>query len=342
MIGPLCLFPGAWTSDLPQCQLRLSRQTHLRNSDILLVLRVASDLYIIKHSSSHCRLAADDAVKNTYIFQRIRSSIYISSLPETSRCVSQPQGLVFTTRPLKFISGRYDITRTGRYTIVNCGDRNAARVVSLLGHIRTILRPTIRDVSLTYSSPAFRTFFSWGSNAPYVKQVLTNVTTGVSLYPPEQRFHQTGSPLLICATAAGQVIGNADPIDYYYECLLGPFKNLIPIKGTPYIVICPHFFSDRLLDSPPAHSCLTVDSSISRFLGTGYAFINFKIWALLDGILRYYMYATTTFGAGIATSVDRCVRLGGRQKVENPSNYLYYVASELSSPPDTNSAERRK
>lgn len=75
-----------------------------------------------------------------------------------------------------------------------------------------------------------------------------------------------------------------------------------------------------------------MDSSINRFLGTGSDFLNFKVLALLDGILRYYLYATTRLSDNLVTDVDSCVRLGARQKVENPSNYVYYVASSFSIP----------
>lgn len=75
-----------------------------------------------------------------------------------------------------------------------------------------------------------------------------------------------------------------------------------------------------------------MDSSIDRFLGTGSNLLDFKVFALLDGILRYYLYATTRLSGDPVTDLDTCVGLGARQKVENPSNYLYYVASECSAP----------
>lgn len=244
----------------------------------------------------------------------------------------QSEGLVAATQPLIFISGRYDIRRNGRYTIVNCGKEDAARLAGLLNSLRQILRPSLYDVSFSEPSPAFRTFFGTASNVPYVEKVLLNVTTGISLYPSARQFHQTGSPLLVCATAGGQVVTNRDRKDYYYECVLDPFRSLIAISGTPYIVICPYFFLTKALDSPPAHNCLTMDSSTDRFLGTGSAFTNFKVLALLDGILRYYLYATTRLSSNLVTDVDTCVRLGARQKVENPSNYVYYIASEFFTP----------
>lgn len=246
--------------------------------------------------------------------------------------MSEPEVLVATIQPLILISGRYDIRHDGRYTFVNCGKEDAASLASLIHSLRAMLRPSLYDVSFSKPSPTFMTFFGSARNVPYVEKVLLNVTTGVSLYPPARRFHQTGSPLLICATAGGQIIANRDQKDYYYECVLDPFKALIAISGTPYIVICPYFFLTKALDSPPAHNCLTMDSSINRFLGTGSDFLNFKVLALLDGILRYYLSATTRLSDNLVTDVDSCVRLGARQKVENPSNYVYYVASRFSIP----------
>ncbi len=236
---------------------------------------------------------------------------------------------VFTlARRLTIISGSYDITRSGRYTIVNCGNRDAARLVSLLDNLWTALQPSIRDASLIDPSPAFRTFFNSANNAPYVRQLLTNVTTGVSLYPPEPTFDQTGSPLLICATGGGQVIGKRNKVDYYYQCVLNPYDSLIAISGTPYIVICPYLFSSGVPDLPQADNCLAINTSINRFRGVGVEFTKFKVWTLLEGILRYYIYATTRSSDSFATDVNRCVTLGARQMVLNPRNYVYYVASK--------------
>ena len=190
------------------------------------------------------------------------------------------------------------------------------------------MRPSLRDVTLKDTSPAFTTFFSSTNNAPFVEQILTNVTTGVSLYPRERTFHQTGSPLLICATAGGQVVGKPHGVDYYYQCVLNPFRSLIAISGTPYIVICPYFLKSSVPDLPPDHSCLTFNTSTSRFQGTGSDLTNTKVWTLLDGILSYYIRVTTGFSGIFATDVNMCDRLGARQQVKNPSNYIYYTASE--------------
>lgn len=223
--------------------------------------------------------------------------------------------------------GSYDITRSGRYTIVNCGNHDAARLVSLLDNLWTVLQPSIRDSSLLSPSPAYRTFFNYAYSAPYVRQLLSNVTSGVSLYPAEERFQQTGSPLFMCVTQAGQLVGQRGGIDYYLQCVLDPHDSLIPISGTPYIVVCPYLFSSGVPDSPPADTCLTVDNSIRRFQETGLDFTKFRVWILLEGILRYYIYATTASSAAFATDVNKCVRLGTKEMAENPSNYVYYVAS---------------
>ena len=236
-------------------------------------------------------------------------------------------------RRLTIDSGTYDITRSGSYSIVNCGNNDAAILVSLLDDLRTALQPSISHVTLTVPSPAFRTFFHAAYNAAYVEQLLRNVTTGISLYPPSLVFHQTGSPLLICATSQGQVVGQRDGIDYYYQCLLDPYNSFVAILGTPYIVVCPYFFSSPVPDLPPARTCLPVDASRNRFLERGTTFADFKVWKLLEGILRYYLYATVGSSPDLTTEVNRCVTLRAGQMVRNPSNYVYYAASKPSPPP---------
>lgn len=231
-------------------------------------------------------------------------------------------------RRLNISAGRYDITRSGRYTIVNCGNRDAARLVNLLDSLWTVLQPSIGDASLVSPSLAFRTFFDSANNATYVRQLLANVSTGVSLYPPEQRFQQTGSPLFICVTAGGQVVGQRGGIDYYYQCLLDVYNSLTTIHGTPYIVVCPYLFASGVPDMPPAHNCLTVNTAIHRFRALGPAFTNFKVWIVLEAILKYYIHATTGFAGNFATDVNQCVRLGATQMLENWNNYVYYVASK--------------
>ena len=222
--------------------------------------------------------------------------------------VCQPQVLLHSTlaRRLIIIAGSYDITRSGRYTIVNCGKRDRAHLVNLLDDLWAVLQPSIGDASLMSPSPAFRTFFNSAYNAPYVKQLLTNVTTGVSLYPPEQPFQQTGSPLFICATAGGQVVGKRGGIDYYLQCLLDAYDSLMAISGTPYIVVCPYLFASGAPDLPPADKCLSVNTSINRFRVSGMDFTKFKVWILLEAILKYYIYATTGSSGDIATDVNRC------------------------------------
>ncbi|KAM0804336.1 hypothetical protein BDR22DRAFT_594666 [Usnea florida] len=140
-------------------------------------------------------------------------------------------------------------------------------------------------------------------------------------------FHQTGSPLLICATSVGEIVGQHGGIDYYYQCLLDPDDNFIAIHGTPYIVVCPRFFPSPVASLPPARTCLQVDTHHNRFLERGQYFVNFKVWELLEGILRYYLYATVGSSVDIATEVNRCVALRAGQTVRNPSSYVYYVAS---------------
>lgn len=211
---------------------------------------------------------------------------------------------------------------------MNCGSRDAARLTNLLDELWTVLQLSIHDASLTQPSPAFRTFFASAHNAPYVTQLLSNVTTGVALYPPEQQFQQTGSPLLVCATGGGQIVGKSGGVDYYYQCLLDPYDSLFAISGTPYIVICPYLFSSGDPDLPPADNCLTVNTSINRFRQLGSDFKKFKVWILLEGIVHYYIYATTGISVDFATDANECARLGAAQTVENPSNYLYYVASK--------------
>lgn len=251
--------------------------------------------------------------------------------------VCQPQLLLHSTlaRRLIIITGSYDITRSGRYTIVNCGNRDAARLVNLLDDLWNVLQASIGDASLVSPSPAFRTFFNSASNAPYVKQLLTNVTTGVSLYPPEQPFQQTGSPLFICATAGGQVVGQRGGIDYYFQCLLDAYDSLMAISGTPYIVVCPYLFASGVSDSPPAHNCLSVNTSINRFRALGVDFTKFKVWVLLEAILKYYIYATTGSSGNIATDANRCLRLGAKQMLENPYDFpspLVLCSSRLEAP----------
>ena len=277
-------------------------------------------------------VTVSNAVVSHYTFERVRLSIHYSHPPpETSRCVNLKTLVTALVLRLIFISGNYDVTRSGRYTIVNCGSRDAARLTDLLDSLWAVLQPSIRDASLTDltdPSSAFRTFFKSSNNAPYVSQLLTNVTTGVSLYPPQQHFHQTGSPLLICATGGGQIVGKHGGIDYYYQCLLDPYDSLIAISGTPYIVVCPYLFSSGVPDLPPANTCLTINTYLNGFREMGLDYVKFKVWTLLEGILKYYIYATTGSNNVFATNVNKCIRLGARQMVQNPRNYVYYVASQ--------------
>ena len=237
--------------------------------------------------------------------------------------------------PAPDVPPTWNIVRSGRYSIINCGRQESDTVTTLLNSLHRALQFAIHDAIKSQHTPsaAFKTFFIYASTATYVTSLLTNISTGTSLYEPDAsglgvNQPSSGSPIFFCITGPGQGISSDPAIgDYDNFCASNPGVVMDYPGGSPYIVICPSFYTIGLPALPPLSNCIIVDHRINRFLGNGAKISHFQIWVLLEEIAHYYINA----GKGNTVDVydiNKCARLSARASISNANNYLYYVASK--------------
>lgn len=221
---------------------------------------------------------------------------------------------------------------TGQYSVVNCG-KNTIIVVNLLSKLYDSLLPVIEDAKSTDPSPAYQAFFKDPSYANLVSTLFTNVTTGVPMTSPAL-YSFNGGAAFVCVTEPEQFVYKIDGSrhDAYTDCLANPtvtssYVGFIPPKQ--YIILCPSFFTSDIVSIPPPNTCLTVNTYINRFRGSGQDTWGYKMWILLGMIVHYYLYTST--GSVAVTNINdanKCLRLAAEQSSLNANNYIYYAASK--------------
>ena len=107
------------------------------------------------------------------------------------------------------------------------------------------------------------------------------------------------------------------------------------MHGTPYIIVCPIFFTyARLQSYPPPNTCAKLTPDKTRFEENVAHFIEYRMWILLEEIAHYYITMTTDAKLDVY-GINRCVRMDGNDSSRNPGNYRFYAASEYPSSPST-------
>ena len=143
---------------------------------------------------------------------------------------------------------------------------------------------------------------------------------------------QQGSPAFFCTTGLGQIHyidkNTKKPGDVYARCMQSPNTMMEIMHGSPYIIVCPRFFTRGVPAVPPPHTCLEVNRFKTQFLGNGELAIAYQMWVLLEEIAHYYIYMTTGSELDIY-NVNTCAQLNGKDSSQNAHNYLYYVASRF-------------
>lgn len=235
---------------------------------------------------------------------------------------------------LMFLSAPSDIVFSGDYQIQNCGSQ-ATRIAALLDHIWEALQPAIEDSESPGPGKAYFTFFKDVRDAPFVSQVLRNVSVGAQITPQTPSGgpnpFQNRPPLFYCATAPGQLFYTSKisgRIDIYAQCVQNPTGPMFQLQTSPYIVICPIFFTmANLGDLPLDNTCLTVSTYINRFQENGRKLGQYRVWIILEMIVRYYITSKTLTVPEII-DVNKCVRLSSKEASINARSYTYYVACE--------------
>ena len=242
---------------------------------------------------------------------------------------------------IKVVERAIDLVQIGPYTISNCDATSSSEVVSAFNYLQFALKLAISDTGASSYAPsrAFQTFFKDSSQTPYVSAILTNISSGSTLSPPNS--YSNGAPRLSCVSKAGQlsyqvqqVNGGTITLDAYTECIQSPDVPLFLLQGTMQVAICPNSWANKYPISIPPRNCLKVDTTINRFLSSGITISRYLPWILLEELAKYFIAATNLSSDGgenlpNISDVNKCASLGAEQSILNTHSYVFYVASEL-------------
>ena len=221
-----------------------------------------------------------------------------------------------------------DTLRSGLYTIYKCGG-SGNDVVSLLEQLYGVLDQVITDVDLAPPSAVYQAFFKNTSYAPFVKEVLTSIRAG----SPIALSSNDAFPLLICVSAPNQIHFTQEGItkDLYSGtgCSNPDFRALY-IQDTPFIALCPGFFSPPATPSFQQNNCLHINTAIDRFSATNSqerALADYQIYNLLHTVANFYICSSADHCLD-AFQVNQCFWLNALDSSINAMNYQFYIASE--------------
>ncbi|KAL9008490.1 MAG: hypothetical protein Q9173_006389, partial [Seirophora scorigena] len=215
--------------------------------------------------------------------------------------------------------------RRGRYTAVSKVESEVYKIHHLLDRLKTHLRPALNDLRAVNPdgtpniSNAYATFFTDTVLVPQVDDILTKVTTGVSMLPETKvQYSLNGSPVIMSVVSHGdfRYVRDGEVLDawdYYLE--RNKTETAVWLKESPYILLFPFFWEANppqmngdvpppSFDNRPAWNCLIVDRSRNRFRGNddpalgginSMALIQWRTWVLMEQLLYYYIHYTRGF-----------------------------------------------
>ncbi|KAL8836291.1 MAG: hypothetical protein Q9170_002964 [Blastenia crenularia] len=225
------------------------------------------------------------------------------------------------------------------------------KIDRMLKHLREALQPALLDIAATNPdgspkpSRPYTAFFKDRANIPFVREILTDITTGLSLFPG-QGYEGTvdGSPVIYSITKPGKVHANLngkmwDLWDYY---LAKPKATAVYLKNTPYIFLFPYFWEavppniygdvpPAPVGDAPASNCLTVNAVLNKFslndgLHWGGNLIQWRMWLLMEELAHHYLDGKKNKSNDVQNA-NLLFRLSVKDSLETVQAYMYYAAS---------------
>ncbi|KAL8961790.1 MAG: hypothetical protein Q9193_001705 [Seirophora villosa] len=254
--------------------------------------------------------------------------------------------------------------RRDRYTVVSKVESDVHKTHHLLDRLKTHLRPALNDIRAVNPdgtpkiSNAYATFFTDTVLVPQVDDILTKVTTGVSMVPgTDVQYSLDGSPVIMSVASHGdfRYVRDGEVLDAWdYYLQSNKTETAVWLKESPYILLFPYFWEANPpqmhgdvppppFGNRPAWDCLIVDRSRNRFLGNddpalgginSMALIQWRTWVLMEQLLYYYIHYTRGF-AGQVLAANRLIAQPSFIKITSAQTYMYYAACKclLLSPP---------
>lgn len=211
----------------------------------------------------------------------------------------------------------------------------------MLERLQPILVKAIQDVESSTMSPAYRAFFKDAENTAYVSNILANITAGTPIHPPGSV--NEGGPVVVCVNSTGVIAGtfpSGEKYDAYDGCTSNPRMSSQSASGTPYVVLCPFFWTSGFATRrtfPRENECLSVDTRRNRFREdiTGLAgplVTHYAMWVLLEQIVHIYLIPEQ-LKRGVAPGfksddANDVFALSSDRALMSANSYVFYVASE--------------
>ena len=232
------------------------------------------------------------------------------------------------------------------YNITGCGDKQ--RLVE--SHIRAlkvyVSRAAVDSANGVRGQHGFHAFFKSNTSIAFVRNILLAVQLGraTSVKLTEEGEFVDSAPQIICATEG---LDESGPLTE-----LQPFKSCSSEEGviafyfaiTPYIVLCPIFWTLPADSQPNDLHCGRVDPN-NQFAGGNVivgngpdrrisaqdALIGYQVYYLFHELVHFYLEGSSLGGNLMEPEVydwNNCLALGTSTSIRNPMNYQLYLASE--------------
>ena len=240
-------------------------------------------------------------------------------------------------------SAGWDIRHAGPFQTLGCGAYHNGNLAIILNQLITDLVPIIQDAkdSATTPSAAYSIFFKNPKNAPFVAEILTNVSTGAIMRPPVANS-STGGPTIVCPKPGRSFhieLPRGATIDAAVYCASRGASVAAYLNPTPIIMLCPNFFT-RVAGppTPVVGICPKFNQATNRFKrlstdGTvdGASVVHSQMWVLLEEMVHYYIVTSRVKrNSPEAYDINKAWLLSARKSLGNAVSYGYYAACRSS------------
>ncbi|KAL8675989.1 MAG: hypothetical protein Q9186_007447 [Xanthomendoza sp. 1 TL-2023] len=214
-------------------------------------------------------------------------------------------------------------------------DHEVNTLTTALQALYRLLLPVIEDAnsSQAHRTASYETFMKDPNQAQSVAQLITNVTIGNAMYPPQRPWSE-GNPTFLCVKPGMLQLKDPDGSsqDAHDGCQ-NDNKAATYVNPTPYIILCPVIFR-RLPPSPPTNGCPRMSRRFNRYIRrkmegdrTGSRITLTHTTLLFHEIVHYYLCSQPGYLAlePEALDINDAWRLPPDQALRNAENYVYYA-----------------
>lgn len=228
--------------------------------------------------------------------------------------------------------------KSGEYAIYNCGTATGG-VKAMLDTLWGALLQATQDAESETMSPAYQTFLKDPESKAMVSNILAQSAAGAAVHPPNVLTN--GAPVIYCLDRLSQLAGTGPtgPFDAFQTCEDSKSLSATQLTGTPFIGICPYFWTSGLgsiAAIPSPGKCLTVNKNNKfnndRLGRAGPKMTQWAMFVLLEEIIHNYLWPYEA-ERGITEHLEvydanDVLALSAQDAVVNAASYVLYVASK--------------